>query len=285
MRLNSLFLLLLAIATAMPLLGGNNTGSGYAIVKRMFDKSLKINSLAYTITKKERIKGKLVKQISFIKMEKEPFKVYMKQLYPKEGMEVLYVQGANNDKALINPNGFPWVNLKLNPVEGIMRNNQHHTIFQSGFDHVISILEFLCNKYQPELQNMVINNGTITWDNKECYSIAFINPYFKYIDYTVSQGETIEDIADKYKISAYMILENNPDIDDYEDVTANQRIKIPNDYSPKMLLYIDKKELVPVKMDIYDNKGLYEQYHYSQIAVNPVLSSEEFSKDYKNYDF
>ena len=285
MRINSLFPLVFVIVTNMPLICGINTESGYAIVKRMFKKTLTINSLTYTITKQERIGGTLVKQISFTKMEKEPFKVYLKQQYPKEGMEVLYVQGTNNNKALINPNGFPWVNLKLNPVEGIMRNNQHHTIFQSGFDHVISILEFLCNKYQSEVENMVINNGTIIWDNKECYSIAFINPYFRYIDYTVSQDETIEDIAKKYKLSAHMILENNPDIGDYEDVTTNQRIKIPNDYSPKMLLYIDKKELVPVKMDIYDNNGLYEQYHYSQITVNPVLSSEEFSKDYKNYDF
>lgn len=269
----------------MPLIGGINIESGYTIVKRMFKKTLTINSLTYTITKQERIGGTLVKQISFTKMEKEPFKVYLKQQYPKEGMEVLYVQGTNNNKALINPNGFPWVNLKLNPVAGIMRNNQHHTIFQSGFDHVISILEFLCNKYQSEVEKMVINNGTIIWDNKECYSIAFINPYFRYIDYTVSQDETIEDIAKKYKLSAHMILENNPDIDDYGDVTTNQQIKIPNDYSPKMLLYIDKKELVPVKMDIYDSNGLYEQYHYSQITVNPVLSSEEFSKDYKNYDF
>ena len=269
----------------MPTIGGADTESGYSIVKRMFEKSLTINSLTYTITKRERISGTLIKQISFIKMEKAPFKVYMKQQYPKDGMEVLYVQGANNNKALINPNGFPWVNLKLNPVAGVMRNNQHHTIFQSGFDHVISILEFLCNKYQSEVEDMVINKGTIILDDKECYAIAFTNPYFKYVDYTVSQGETVDDIARKYKISAHMILENNPDVDDYEDVVAHQKIKIPNDYSPKMLLYIDKKELVPVKMDIYDNQGLYEQYHYSQITINPVLSPEEFSKDYKNYNF
>lgn len=285
MRLHRLLPLLLVIATTMPLKGGTNTEPGYSIVKSMFKRASSINSLTYTITKRERIAGKLVKQISFTKMIREPFKIYIKQQYPKKGMEVLYVEGANNNKALINPNGFPWVNLKLNPAEGIMRNNQHHTIFQSGFDHVISILEFLCNKYEAEVDKMVINKGTVIWDEKECYAIAFINPYFRIIDYTIAEGETIEDIAEKYKLSAYMILENNPDIDDYEDVKPNQQIKIPNDYSPKMLLYIDKKELVPVKMDIYDNHGLYEQYHYSGLTVNPVLSSEEFSKDYKNYNF
>ncbi len=285
MRFNTLFPILFIIANHFSFSINPNVSSGYDNVRKMFDKSSTINSLTYTITKKERIDGKLIKQISFTKMEKQPFKVYLKQQYPKAGMEVLFVQGANNNKALINPNGFPWVNLRLNPLTGMMRKNQHHTIFQSGFDHVISILEFLCNKYHTEIENMVFNKGTVIWDNKSCYAITFQNPYFKYIDYKVEENETVEDIARKYKVSAHMILELNPGIDEYDAPLTNRQIKIPNDYSSKMLLYIDQHDLVPLKMDVYDEDGLYEQYHYSQVTINPTLSSEEFNKDYKEYDF
>ena len=128
--------------------------SGYFIAKKMFDRADDIQSLTYTITKQERVKGKLTKQVSFTKMQKNPYKVYLRQSFPNDGMEVLYVQGDNNGKALINPNGFPWLNLKLDPMDGIMRNDQHHTIFQSGFDHVISILEFLCEKYENEIDEI-----------------------------------------------------------------------------------------------------------------------------------
>ena len=258
--------------------------SGYAIALKMFKKTSTINSLTYIITKQERIDGKMRKQKSFTKMEKSPFKVYVRQLFPKEGMEVLYVEGENK-KALINPNGFPWINLKLNPTEGIMRNNQHHTIFQSGFDHVASILEFLSKKYHSEIEDLVIYNGIVKHKNQVCYSISFENPYFKYIDYKVGKNETITNIAAKYKLSEYMILEKNPLIKDYKDVKAGQSIIIPNDYSTKMLLYINKETLVPMRMDVYDDKGLYEKYEYSEITINPEIPSEEFSPDYLGYGF
>ena len=250
----------------------------------MFQRSASINSLIYTIEKQERIDGELIKQVSFTKMEKSPFKVYVKQLFPKEGVEVLYVDGKGK-KALINPNGFPWINLKLNPAEGIMRNDQHHTIFQSGFDHVVSILEFLCEKYHSEIEDIVIYNGLVKHKGRECYSVSFNSPYFKYIDYTVEDNESIEDIAAKYRLSAHMILEINSAIKNYDDVKAGQVIKIPNDYSPKMLLYIDKLEWTPVRMDVYDDKGLYEKYEYSQVTINPEIPLEEFSADHPAYGF
>ncbi len=259
--------------------------TGYSIAKRMFEKAPQIQSLIYTITKEERIDGEMIKQISFTKMIKEPFKVYLRQSYPKEGMEILYVEGENSNKAIINPNGFPWVNIKLNPHEGIMRNDQHHTLFQSGFDHVISILEYSCNKYPDKIESMVIFNGIINFNNRKCYSISFTNPDFTYLDYTVNGDETVEDIANKYKLSEYMILEKNPSIKDYDDVSAGQVIKIPSDYSPKMNLYIDKADLIPVNMEVYDEQGLFEKYEYSKVSINPKIPYEQFSKDYSKYGF
>lgn len=259
--------------------------SGYAIAKGMFEKTATIRSLIYTMEKLERIDGQMVKQSSFTKMVKDPFQIYVRQLYPKEGTEILYVNGKNNDKALINPNGFPWINLKLNPLDGIMRRDQHHTIFQSGFEHVVSILEFLSEKYKAEIEDLVIYDGIVEVDGRPCFAITFSNPYFKIIDYQIEGNESLSDVAARYRLSAHMILEHNPDISDYQDVSPNQVIKIPNDYSPKMKLFIDQKEMIPIRMVIYDDKGLYEQYDYTQVTVNPKIPSEEFLQDYSGYGF
>jgi hypothetical protein len=276
-------ILAIFLLTSMDILGQDE--SGISITKKMFAKTAAINTLTCNLTKHERIDGKMIKQISFNKIEKDPFRVYLKQLYPKEGMEVLYRDGVNNNKALINPNGFPWINLNLNPLENTMRKNQHHTILESGFDHVISILIFLTEKYKSEIDKIVTYNGLVEYQNMVCHSISLISPYFEYIDYTIKENETIIEIASRFKLSEHMILEKNSKVKDYDDVEPGQVIQIPNEYSPKMLVYIDTVDMLPVRMDVYDDQGLYEKYEYSQIVINPELSPEEFSEDYEEYGF
>lgn len=259
--------------------------SGYELTLKMLKKTSGISSLIYTLSKEERIDGEMIKQISFTKMEKVPFRVYMKQLYPQDGMEVLFVEGENNNKAVINPNGFPWVNIKLHPMEGMMRNDQHHTIYQSGFDHVVSILDYLVKKYESNIDVMVKYNGIVQYDDRACHSISFNNPNFRYIDYTVQENETLETIAAKFKLSEHMILEKNRKVKNYDDVSAGQVILIPNDYSPKLMLYIDKIDLIPLRMDVYDDQGLYEKYQYSKVIIDPKLDPNEFSQEYAEYGF
>ena len=96
--------------------------------------------MSYTMKKRERIGGEMQSQESTVKLNVNPFKMYLRQLSPKDGLEVLYVQGENDNKAIINTNGFPWVNVSLDPMGSVMRDNQHHTVHQSGYAHLMSIL-------------------------------------------------------------------------------------------------------------------------------------------------
>lgn len=263
-----------------------NTPSGYEIAKEVFASTKRIKALTYNMQKTERIDGKLINQTSFVKLNRNPFKVYTRQEHPNNGLEVLYVEGENGNKALINPTGFPWVNVRLDPYGATMRKDQHHTILDSGYDHVISILEHLFDKYGKEkVSSMVQNKGVTTMDGRTCWIIEFNNPDFKYELYTVGQGENIHTIAKDKKLSGYMILEINKEIKDYEAVTAGQIIKIPSDYSPKLVLVIDKQRMIPLSMSIYDEKGLYEQYAYSNITINPTITPTEFTVAYEGYSF
>lgn len=255
------------------------------VAKAMFAKTKSIKTLSYTMKKTERIKGKSILQISSAKLNRDPLKVYIKQSYPKDGIEVLYVQGTNNNHALINPNGFPWFSVSLDPFGSTMRENQHHTLFNSGYDHVISILEHLYVKYNDQIESMTKIEGSIVWDDHNCWIVSLSNPYFKYGSYTAQKGETLLTIASKFKLSEHMMLEKNPSLKSYTESLAGKTIIIPNDYSSKMVLYIDKIRMVPLVMKVYDNEGLYELYEYTDVSINPVFKPEEFKSNYKDYHF
>ena len=268
------------------LLSGNSYSQTVSeIAKAMFAKTKSIKTMTYTMRKIERKNGKPVLQVSSAKLNLDPLKVYLRQSEPKDGIEVLYVAGTNNNNALVNPNGFPWFSVNLDPYGSTMRENQHHTLFNSGYDHVISILEHLYVKYNAQIETMTKIDGSIVWENHNCWIVTLSNPYFKYGSYTAQKGETLLTIASKFKLSEHMMLEKNPSIKSYTEPLAGKTLMIPNDYSSKMILYIDKVRMIPLVMKVYDNEGLYEQYEYLSMVINPVIKPEEFKSNYKDYHF
>jgi len=50
-------------------------------------------------------------------------------------------------------------------------------------------------------------------------------------------------------------------------------------------MYIDKFYFLPISMKIEDDKGLFEEYNYMFLQVNPKIEDAEFTKDYKDYKF
>ncbi|MEX0967706.1 MAG: DUF1571 domain-containing protein [Bacteroidia bacterium] len=256
-----------------------------SIVRNMFTAAHKVETLQYTMAKKERIDGKMVSQVSTTKMQSEPLKVYIRQQSPEEGLEVLYVTGKNNGKALINPNGFPWINVSLDPLGGQMRKDQHHTIFQSGFGYFIAILENLMKKYEDDLPRLVVYKGEAEVDGVACHRILFDNPNFGYRKYTIQPGESLKDIARKFHIGEYQILEANADLYDFDDGEPGMEITIPVDYARKMEIFINKQSRLPVLLRVYDDKGLYEEYRYHNVKVNPPFREDEFTENYPDYGF
>ncbi len=241
-----------------------------------------IKTLKFHLKCLERIKGKLLPTESQVKLNRSPRKIY---IYLK-GPEVLWLEGKNNGNTLINPHGFPYMNLNLDPMGSLMREKQHHTIHQMGFSYFADIIENYIAMLGTDFEKYFKCTGTINWNGKECYFITAEYPDFKYEDHTVKKGETLTSIAKKYKVSDFMILELNAGkVNNYKDVKENQVIKVPNVYGSKMTLYIDKDIFLPLVIKVYDDKGLFESYEYHDLELNPKIPDEEFSKDYKGYGF
>ncbi|MFT7035085.1 MAG: outer membrane lipoprotein-sorting protein [Cyclobacteriaceae bacterium] len=259
--------------------------AGIFIVNRMIERTSKIKTMTYQITKEERINGKMFKQVAWVKLQIDPVKLYMKEIVPNKGLEILYARGVNNDKAIVNPNGFPWININLDPKDDLMRKNQHHTILESGFHYLINVLEYTCIRYKAEIETMIINNGIVNYGGKECYSLSMNNLHFSYLDYELQENESTVDVAQRFKISEHMVLELNKSIKNYGEAGKRQTIKIPSDYCSKIILVVDKEAFLPLKMEIYDDQGLYEKYEFSELKVNTKISAEEFSQDYAEYGF
>ncbi len=241
----------------------------------------KIQTLKFHLKSNERINGKLISTESQVKMNASPRKIY---IYLK-GQELLWLEGKNNGNTLVSPAGFPYMNLNLDPMGTLMRENQHHTINEIGFDYFTDIIKNSISLSGEKFDDFFKCVGTITWDSHDCYFITAEYPYFKYEDYIVQKGETLVTIAKKFTVSDYMLLEINDKVKGYHDISPGQKIKVPNVYGNKMILYIDKELFIPRVIKVYDEKGLFESYEHHDLQVNSKIADEEFTKEYKGYKF
>ncbi|MCX6181101.1 MAG: DUF1571 domain-containing protein [Bacteroidetes bacterium] len=226
------------------------------------------NTMTFTFSKSERINGKMANGSSEIKLENNPFKLYLKTLGPEGGKELLYTTGANGNKAVVKPNSFPYVTLKLDPFGSLLREKQHHTIFEIGFTYFGKIMTAYSQKINFKYKDYCVIDGDIEWQGRKCISVTCNYPSFAWTSYTVKTDETLTSIAKRLLISDYMMLEkNNATVDDYDDLDEDEVIKIPNLYCKKITFYVDKENFLPIRQLIYDDVGLFEEYQYLKLVT------------------
>jgi outer membrane lipoprotein-sorting protein len=255
------------------------------ITSKMFSNVKSMKTLQYSFDSKERVGNKIVHEISDVKLNIQPLKVYLYQHKPTEGVEVLFLAGENSNNAKVNPNAFPWVTLNLNPEGSLMLDNHHHSIYDGGFAYTTSLIEFLLNKYKDQCDKLIKNNGIVKIQGVDCYYLTFSNTNYRLTNYIVGDNETPLTIAKKLKLNYFSILETNPNIKGLNTIKPGTRLILSNDYASKMELYIHKDKLYPVYIKIYDNKGLYEEYTFINVVINPVFKNDAFSADNSKYNF
>jgi len=255
------------------------------IVSDMLSAIGQVKTLKYKLKKTERIDATYIKGQQDIKYTRTPRRVYTYLYYPNKGVEILWKEGEHKNEAYVNPNAFPYINVRLNPMGSHMRNNNHHTIYEVGFDYIASIVNNIATTNAAEFSSIFKYEGDVKFDDRDCYKLVIDYYPFKFIPYTVKVGENLTEIAKKNFISDYMILKANKGIDTYDDVVPGQQILIPNAYARKTVLYIDKITNLPISQAMFDEKGLYGQYEYYDLIMNSVISDEEFSSDFSKYGF
>lgn len=264
---------------------GQNQPDAIALLRKMFAETTKVRTLSYTMVKRERIKGNMITQRSRVKLALQPLRLYMYQEEPKMGIQVLYSEGNYNNKCVIHPNGFPWITLYLAPMHPRVLNNQHHNLYKSGYAYLVSILEHLMRKYEPQLSQLVSLKQESQWQGKKAITIALDNPNFSLVQHKVQKGEDAWTIAKEYMVCEYTLLERNPELSFYTPLPVGKWLTVPNDYARRMEITILKENMLPVVIKVFDELGLFEEYQYYHLLVNPTFAEEEFSKSNPNYSF
>lgn len=241
-------------------------------------------SYQYTFYSTERIKGEFIKSSMEVKLNLSPRKIYANNLTgPNKGKEILYVKGENSNKVLVNA---LW-GVSLSPFSSLMRKGNHHTVHQFGFGKVIEILDDAMQKAEKEnaFEQVFQLKGTVEYAGKPCYKIVIEDPTFTYKNYTIKNGESLYRIAQRNNINEQLIVEKNSNLSGFGSAKDGLQIKIPSSYAKKSILYIDKENFHCVYQELYDDKGMFETYKFQHLKINPNFSTEEFTKDYKDYNF
>jgi outer membrane lipoprotein-sorting protein len=266
------------------LLGRMEAQSCEDIFNKMFSATKNVKTLRAKISSAERIDDHLNYTHFAFKINAAPYKAYSKDL--DKGIEVLYLEGKNDNEATVNPNGFPYVNLHLDPYGKVMRKDQHQTIKNLGFNYISNILYHSLAKYPDAYAKYIKRDADTVWEGKACYKVEINFSAYTYSKYTVTEeGETVSKLAAKYYLSEYKILTLN-NISWYDDeLKVGQQILLPSAYAKTTILFINKENNLPVVIRTYDDKGFFEEYDYTNIQVNSTIADSEFTENYPGYHF
>lgn len=253
------------------------------IIEHMLDSIKNIKTQRFSVKAAERVGERVLFAESTVKLNIFPKKIYFKN--PSKGIEILWVQGANKGHAIVHTPQMPFINLDLDPYGSLMRKDQHHTIFELGTPYIGSVIANTILKAPKDFDKHFIYAGILTWDKKECYQIIIEYPEYKYVEHTVAKGETVTSIAYKYHTSDFKIRYKNDLSSYFGTIKEGKKLQIPVPYSNKAIVHIDKKTYMPLNIKVYDEGGLYEAYEYYNMRNNVAIPAEEFSKNYKDYNF
>ncbi|UCG27455.1 MAG: DUF1571 domain-containing protein [Bacteroidales bacterium] len=264
---------------------GNQEYPAAGLLRQMISNIRSINSLEFSMKVIYRIEGEQIEKRGRFKLVNEPFRIYYKQEYPRRDLEILYVDGKHNNRILVNPNSFPWINFTLDPYGRLMSENRHQTIFEAGFRLIADILESFLVDYSEDLDKIVRYSGKKVANEIPCHHIIIEIPDFRYINYTTREGETVASIAQQKGINSYMIMENNPGIGSSRKSLGAKDILIPNCYAKRIEFCVDREKLILTSLEVYDDKGLFESFDFGDIKLNVSFHPEEFNRDFPEYGF
>jgi LysM repeat protein len=258
----------------------NNTD----IFSNMFGAIKSTKTLRTCINTDERITDHINHTHYTVKLIVSPYKLYSKDL--DKGVEILYRQDKKPYEATVNPNGFPFVALHLDPMGRVMRTDQHQTIDRMGFNYIGNVLYHFLSKYPDAYLQFVKRDNDTVCDGNSCYKMEVNFPAYTNTTYIVQvAGETVSKLASRYYLSDYQILTLN-NISWYdEELKIGQKILLPNAYAKKTVLFIRKDNFLPIVVRIYDDKGFFEDYNYTHLQINSNILDDEFTENYPGYHF
>lgn len=251
----------------------SNTNESLMVMSEMIIATKSVKTAKFALENTERIDKTLLTGKQKVTINSNPFSCYVQLIAPKKGAELLYVSGQNDGDAIYEPNGMPYVQMKLDPKGYLLRQNNHHTIFELGFSYMSSVLDYYFKESPGSFS--IVEKTTFDGKPGTVLKIEFDN--YAFHDYTVKANESAETIANRLFLSKYKIIEINRAVSGFEIIKPGTVIKLPSHYAKKIEIFIDDRTRLPLRQRIFDEKGLFEQYLYTEVEINPYLPQGFFS--------
>jgi LysM repeat protein len=274
------FLLLFSFAGADTV---KRTGSCREIIEQMLDSIKHVKTQRYYVKSTERVDKHILFAESKIKINSIPKKIYLYN--PQKNIEVLWASGMNGGNAIVRSGSMPLMNFNLDPYGSLMRKDQHHTIFDLGFQYIGITIANTIVKAPKDFDKHFQYAGSVVFDNHDCHQVVINYPEYKYIEYITQKGETVTSISQKLNTSDFKIRHINDLSSYFGAIKEGKKLMIPTPYANKAIVYIDKKSALPLSIKIYDDEGLFEGYEFYNVIVNRPFAENEFLKSYKDYGF
>ncbi|MBD2716113.1 DUF1571 domain-containing protein [Microvirga sp. STR05] len=241
-----------------------------------------LKSLRCNVRAQERLAdGKYQQARTAMKMTFGPLRVYLKNA---KGIEVLWVTGQNDGDAWVYPNSFPYVTLNLDPNGSVMRKNQHHTVLDAGFGTIADLIKGSSQRRDHSFEKSFRYAGDTTIAGRPCYVLRSDFPQFRYVAYKAVAGDTPERIADKFGCGEYRVMERNG-LSPGEKVEVGRTLQVPNSYGRRTIVCVDQKIMLPLVVQVNDDKGLFEKFEFSDVVANQPIPAAEFTKGFPGYKF
>ena len=239
-----------------------------------------LKSLRCNVRAQERLAdGKYQQARTAMKMTFAPLRVYLKNA---KGIEVLWVTGQNDGDAWVYPNSFPYVTISLDPNGSVMRKNQHHTVLDAGFGTIADLIKGSSQRRDHSFEKSFRYAGDTTIAGRPCYVLRSDFPQFRYVAYKAVAGDTPERIADKFGCGEYRVMERNG-LSPGEKVEVGRTLQVPNSYGRRTIVCVDQKIMLPLVVQVNDDKGLFEKFEFSDVVANQPIPAAEFTKGFPGY--
>ena len=255
------------------------------VLDKMYAAMSNAKVYSYDMHSKERLNGKYFERKMFTKINEKPKKIYMKNI--DDGVEILYVDGWNSNKAFINPNGFPWTNVSLDLNNSRVRADGHHIMTRAGFEFTLQLMKKIEKEIALKGESITQYfslKGTSNMLGKNCYRLCIDYPTYQIITHKVVKTQEVGELALELNVPEYKILELNK-LTYGDKVKVGQTIKVPNAYAKQVVFYVDTQTYLPIVQMLYDEQDLYEKYEYRNLMLNPKLSPNEWTTQCAGYGF
>lgn len=250
------------------------------LVNRLSSTIANLKTLRCNVRAQERLStGKYQEAQTSMKMTFHPQRIYIKNT---KGLEVLWVAGQNDGDAWVYPNSFPYVTLSLDPNGSIMRRNQHHSALDAGFGTISDIIRGSNQRRDHNFEHSFHYIGDSSALGRPCHVLRSDYPQFRYVAYKTVAGDTPARIADKFGCGEYRVMERNG-ISPGAAIAVGRTLQVPNGYGRRTTVCVDQKLMLPITVEVYDDKGLFEKFEFSDVVPNQPIPVAEFSKDFPAY--